>query len=56
LEELKRLERDTGVKAKNFEGKEIYENLQSSGFDYKEFEKQIKGMEWEVRQSSKEIQ
>ena len=49
------METKTGIMKKNFQGKEIYEQNDCSGFDYKDFEKQIRGMEWEVRKMSKEI-
>jgi hypothetical protein len=55
LEEMKRVERASGIKAKSFEGKEIYESVENSTFDFQGFEKQLRDMEWEVRRSSEEI-
>lgn len=52
---MKQVEKTSGIIKKNFQGKEIYEQNDCSGFDYKDFEKQLKGMEWEVRQMAKEI-
>lgn len=48
MNEKKNMEKQTGYKKKDHQGKEIYESIPLS-FDFGKFEKQLVEIEWELR-------